>query len=223
MIFTDLELQQMKDRFKSILLSTNREGISALLDWMENQSDFFTAPASANYHGSFPGGLLSHSLNVYDASLGIFELMKQKAIPEKNISVTIPEDSIKIATLLHDLCKVNFYHPTEKFWKDSTQPYSNQWRKYMSYEIKDSFPLGHGEKSVIMAQNFIRLTGTEICAIRFHMVLSDIGLYMSPYTKQSLMDAINNIPLVELVMLSDHFASFIMEKEVNQKIENEIT
>ena len=221
MVYTETDLAEMKERFITLLRSTNRPGIEELITWLETQSDFFTAPASANYHGSFPGGLVAHSLNVYDAACELLEVMKRRSIPEKRID-EIPEDSIIISTLCHDLCKTNFYHPTEKFWKDNTRPYSNQWRKYMSYEIKDTLPLGHGEKSVIMLQNFIRLTAQEMCAIRMHMALSDIGMYMSPYTKPALMSSINDIPLVELVMLADHFASFIMEKEVDQKTENEI-
>ena len=43
----------------------HREGAQALLDYLSNKSDFFTAPASARYHGSYAGGLCEHSLNVY--------------------------------------------------------------------------------------------------------------------------------------------------------------
>jgi len=42
-----------------------RDGADALLNYLENKSDFFTAPASARYHGSYEGGLCEHSLNVY--------------------------------------------------------------------------------------------------------------------------------------------------------------
>ena len=43
----------------------HRDGAAALLDYLENKSDFFTAPASARYHLSCEGGLCKHSLNVY--------------------------------------------------------------------------------------------------------------------------------------------------------------
>lgn len=46
-----------------------RDGADALLDWLK-RSDFFTAPASTKYHGAYEGGLLEHSLNVYDCLLG---------------------------------------------------------------------------------------------------------------------------------------------------------
>ena len=35
--------------------NVHREGADALLDYLEHKSDFFTAPASARYHGPMPG------------------------------------------------------------------------------------------------------------------------------------------------------------------------
>ena len=43
----------------------HREGSAELLDYLENKCDFFTAPASARYHGSYAGGLCDHSVNVF--------------------------------------------------------------------------------------------------------------------------------------------------------------
>ena len=45
--------------------NVHREGADALLDYLENKSDFFTSPASARYHGAYVGGLCEHSVNVY--------------------------------------------------------------------------------------------------------------------------------------------------------------
>ena len=53
------------NRFKELASSINRDGVSDLLDYLNN-SDFFEAPASAKYHNCFEGGLCSHSLHVYD-------------------------------------------------------------------------------------------------------------------------------------------------------------
>ena len=221
MVYTQEQISNMKREFISLLRSTNRNGIENVINWLENQSDFFTAPASASYHGSFEGGLLSHSLNVYKAALKIRENMMELALPEKNIA-SITDESVIIATLLHDVCKTNFYSPKKKMWKDETQ-YPNQWRAYQSYEIVDKFPLGHGEKSVIMLLSLgLSLTGPEICAIRWHMGMTDPGSYLSPYEKPALMKAINDVPIVMLVAQADAFASFNMEKEVDQKTANEV-
>ena len=55
----------MKEQFLELLKSVQREGIEELIKFIEN-SDFFTAPASTKFHGDYEGGLLEHSLKVYD-------------------------------------------------------------------------------------------------------------------------------------------------------------
>ena len=57
-----------KTRFIQILEGTNRPGVDKLLAWLDT-TDFYTAPASTKYHGAYPGGLLEHSLHVYDRLL----------------------------------------------------------------------------------------------------------------------------------------------------------
>lgn len=86
-----------KERFLELCKSVNREGMDKLLDWLET-SDFYFAPASTKNHGAYSGGLVEHSLNVYD------ELKRLLSVyPEIKVS----EDSVIIAALFHDLCKVN--------------------------------------------------------------------------------------------------------------------
>ena len=64
-----------KKRFKEAVAKTiTRDGIDNLMDWLENDTDFFTSPASTRYHGSYEGGLVEHSLNVFNQL--IFELDK---------------------------------------------------------------------------------------------------------------------------------------------------
>jgi hypothetical protein len=218
MIFSTEEIEKMWAEFVTLLRSTNRQGIEQLILWLENNSDMKYAPASTYYHNSCPGGLLNHSLNVFHMAEKNVENAKLLAVPEKDIG-SINRDSLIICTLLHDLCKVNFYNPIVKVWKDESLPSPQCWKKYQSYEIKDNFPLGHGEKSVIMLQNFIKLDAVEIAAIRWHMGMTDPGAYLSPYEKPAMMSAINNIPLVTILILSDYGASFLMEREVNQKLE----
>ena len=55
-----------KEEFIEIFKANiTRDGADKLLDFLEHKSDFFTAPASARYHGAYEGGLCEHSLNVY--------------------------------------------------------------------------------------------------------------------------------------------------------------
>lgn len=149
------------DRVVELLNSVSRDGIDELLKWLE-ESDFFNAPASHAYHGSYIGGLCEHSLNVYDEVQRLL-----KAYPE----VSVPEESVIIAALFHDLCKVNFYATEKRNRKNSE---TNQWESYDAFTIKEKFCYGgHGSKSVFLAQNFIKLTPTEAVAINCHMSVWD--------------------------------------------------
>ena len=218
-MFTNLQLEEMKTEYKQLLSSVQRPGIENLIEWLD-KCDFYEAPSSTKYHNNCKGGLLAHSLNVYKAAVKIRDNMKDIALPEKNIG-SISDETLIVAALLHDLCKINYYVPAIKTWKDENAPYGNQWKKYIAYDINDTFPLGHGEKSVLIAQQFIHLTGEEILAIRWHMGFTDPGTFLSFYEKPAFMKAINDVPLVMVIAQADCFASFLMETEYNLKT-NEI-
>lgn len=134
----------MKERFKKIVEENiTREGIDILMAYLEG-TDFYTAPCSSKYHLCREGGLLEHSLNVYDTL--------KKLNTDYNLG--FDEESMAICGLFHDICKTNFY-------------VYDSWHE--KYNIINTFPVGHGEKSVIILQDFIRLNNDEICAIRWHM------------------------------------------------------
>ena len=212
-----MTIEKNKNEFIELLRSTNRDGIENLISWLTEKSDFFNAPSSTIYHGNFAGGLCLHSLNVYYAAKKFYETYKELSLPEKNID-DIKEDNLIIASLLHDLCKANYYKAYEKFQKDE----SNNWIKYFSYKIDDKFPIGHGEKSVFIANTFIKLTGPEMLAIRWHMGTADPGLWMSNYTKPAMCTSFNKVPLSILIAQADFFASYCMEVEIDQAKDNRI-
>ena len=146
----------MKEKFIELLKSTNRPGIEDLISFLE-KTDFFTAPASTRFHGSFEGGLVEHSLKVY-------EILDYKA--KKNVlKLEIPDDTIKIVSLLHDICKLNFYKVDYRNAKNAL----GEWEKVPYYTIDDTIPYGHGEKSVMMISEYIKLTPEEKYSIRWHM------------------------------------------------------
>ena len=143
------ERQQRKEEFIELLKQTNREGMENLIEFLKNKTDFFEAPASTRFHGSFKGGLLEHSMKVY-------EILKQKAGDS---------ESVRIIALLHDICKTNFYKVDYRNAKNE----QGVWEKVPYYTIEDTIPYGHGEKSVMMISEFIKLTPEERYAIRWHM------------------------------------------------------
>lgn len=148
----------MKEKFLELLKSVNRPGMENLISFLE-KSDFFTAPASTRFHGSYEGGLLEHSLKVY-------EIFAEKI---KNASLNTPNDTIIISALLHDICKTNFYKTDYRNAKNSR----GEWEKVPYYTVEDTIPYGHGEKSVMMITEYIKLTNEEKYAIRWHMGFSE--------------------------------------------------
>ena len=146
----------MKEQFIELLRSTNREGIENLIVFLE-KTDFFEAPASTRFHGAYRGGLLEHSMKVY-------EIFKEK-VKNANIEINSPEDTIIITALLHDICKANFYKVDYRNAKNEL----GVWEKVPYYTIEDQIPYGHGEKSVMMISEYIKLTPEEKYTIRWHM------------------------------------------------------
>ncbi len=146
----------MKEEFIRLLRSTNREGMEDVINFLE-KSDFFKAPASTRYHGCFEGGLLEHSMKVY-------ELFKDK-VEKSVIEINTPPESLIIMALLHDVCKANYYKVDYRNAKNSL----GEWEKVPYYTVDDTIPYGHGEKSVMMLTEYIKLTNEEKYAIRWHM------------------------------------------------------
>lgn len=178
------------DRFVGLLNSVQRDGINELLKWLE-ETDFFYAPASRAYHGAYAGGLCEHSLNVYDEFKRLL-----LAYPE----VKADEESVILASLLHDLCKVNFYATEKRNRKNE----AGQWESYDAYTIQEKFRFGgHGSKSVFLAQHFIRLTPEEAVAINCHMASWD--------GNKDVGSAFEQTPFAWLLHVADEAATYIKE------------
>lgn len=189
-----------RERFISIYKDKiKRDGADAFLEWLSgDKSDFFTAPASTRYHNNCPGGLVSHSLNVYDC---LCDYMSRESI-KKAIGYEISDESIAIAALLHDVCKVNFYKESTRNVKDET----GTWVKVPYYEIDDKLPYGHGEKSVYVIGGFMRLTREEAFAIRYHMGFS------SKEEARDVSAAFSMFPLAFALSVADQEATFLIEQ-----------
>lgn len=175
-----------------------REGADKLLDFLENKSDFFTAPASTRYHNAFEGGLLCHSLNVYRCLVSY--LARERVQNEYKLRVS--DETAAIVALLHDVCKVNCYTVSFRNAKNET---TGQWEKVPYYTMNDTLPYGHGEKSVYMVSGFMRLTREEAMAIRWHMGFSGIE------DKNMIGRALEKYPLAFALSVADMEASYFLE------------
>ena len=83
----------------------------------------------------------------------------QQGLSEENIELA------ELIGLLHDICKANFYKVDYRNAKNSL----GVWEKVPYYTIDDTIPYGHGEKSVMMISEYIKLTVEEKYCIRWHM------------------------------------------------------
>lgn len=214
---TQQQIESNRLEFINLLRSTKRENIENLILWLDTKSDFFTAPSSSKYHGNIEGGLCQHCLNVYYAAKAEFENIKKLGRHSIINNSSISEDNLIIASLLHDFCKINFYKKITKIFKDDA---TNTWHHYYTYEIEDNFPIGHGEKSVVMLQNFIKLTWNEILAIRWHMSAHDSGIATSTTERIAMYDSMTKCPLVIILQNADLFATYMMEETTDPKKEN---
>ena len=194
----------MKEKFLEIYRENiTRPGSEEFLKWLES-TDFFTAPASTRFHLSRPGGLVEHSVHVYERLRQLFNIEKYGDLSA--VAVTPEAETIAICGLLHDICKANFYGVEMRNRKNE----QGQWEKYPFYVVDDQLPYGHGEKSVYIISSFMKLTREEAMAIRWHMGFSDTEFKGGGY---SVGNAFDKFSLAVLTHIADLQATYLDESE----------
>lgn len=190
---------ELKEEFINIYKSNiRREGSEELLKWMES-TDFFVAPASTKYHCACKAGLVRHSINVY------------KTFIEKHFNKDVDNlESVTICSLLHDLCKAQFYKVSFRNVKNES---TGIWEQMPFYAVEDSFPYGHGEKSVFLIERFMRLKTSEAMAIRWHMGGFDDAAKSGGF---SISIAFDKYPLAVQLHMSDLEATYLREKGTSE-------
>ena len=170
-----------------------RQGSQELLNWLQN-TDFFTTPASTQYHYACECGLVMHCLSVY-------EVLMEKHFDENIDS----KESFTICALLHDICKTQFYKTGMRNVKND----AGVWVQQPFYKVEDTFPFGHGEKSVFLIERFMRLKTYEAMAIRWHMGGFDDSVKAGSF---SLGIAFDKFPLAVKMHLADLESTYLREK-----------
>lgn len=199
-------MKQNRSEFVELLYSTGREGMDEVIGQLE-ELGFFQAPASSKFHLNHEGGLLEHSLNVCKVGL---MLREQMLALKPDLEESLNKESVIIAALLHDICKADIYQKCIRKRKDRLR----QWVDYETYELDYSdFPLGHGEKSVIVLLRMgLDLSDDEIMAIRWHMSAWDLP-FQSPDLKANFDTAKRLCPLCSLIQAADGLASNLLESK----------
>jgi len=187
---SDDQIKKTKADILKVLSTISRPGIDILIKHLKT-SDFFFAPASTRFHAAYPGGLAEHSWNVYS-------IFKQKV---EAYRLDIPDESVVICGLLHDVCKINLYVRGKRNVKED-----GKWIEKEVWEYRDQLPLGHGEKSVFILQQYFPLTEIEALTIRWHMGFSE-----PKDLWRSLEEANNKHPTVMTLFISDLEAAYLAE------------
>ena len=167
-------------------LSTNL--CRQILDWL-SETDFYVAPASSRFHESFKHGLLIHTLNVYNNICDLWKLNKFKEVDIYSAS---------LVALVHDWCKIGLYSTYLKNVKEN-----GSWKQVEAYSRnRPSYPLGHGEASMFIADRFCKLTSEEALAIRWHMG----KWYCHDALDNDLQTANESYPLVHMLQFADQLS-----------------
>ncbi len=153
-MISEEEIKKNKKEILELFSFVKREGKKNLINWL-SESNFFTSPASTMFHGNYKGGLAKHSLMVYQEFDRLIEYY----------SLDVPRESRIISGIFHDCCKIDFYE--DNLLK------SGNISESKPYKTKDLFPIGHGEKSVMLLQKYISPTEQEAILIRWHMGFDD--------------------------------------------------
>ena len=199
---------------KKVIIELLRQGVKrecnleGLISKLES-SDFFEAPASTRWHNAIPGGLADHSLNVY---YNLKSLVRNKHLEED-----IPEESIIICGLLHDMSKINIYERSirnKKVYSDSGSKSDNLGRfdwvseqSYVTKNDKERFQYGnHEETSEYMIRRYIPLTLEESIAILHHH-----GGKGFDSSQQNISYMMSIHPLLTLLHCADMISTFVDE------------
>ncbi len=184
----------MKEHFIAALrTNVKREGVENLIAYLE-ESDFFTAPASTKFHLACEGGLCEHSYNVFQRLLTM----------AKSENAPYSMETLAICGLLHDVCKANTYKTEMRNVKEN-----GEWVKKPYYAVDEKYPYGHGEKSVFIVQNYMRLTAEEAMAINWHMGGFDARVKGGSFSAST---AYEKYPLAVLLHAADLLATYLDEK-----------
>lgn len=212
-MLTEEQIMNNRTDFIGLLNSITREGaaIEKLINKLE-RSDFFTAPASTQYHNSYEGGLCDHCLNVCSNMLQLVD-MKADTL---GINPEEIRESVIIVSLLHDISKMNTYKPgvkNEKVYSENGSKYDEigkyDWVSRPVWVTRDDkFIFGsHESTSEFIARQFIPLTMEESIAILHHM-----GSMAWDSAKDNIGEVFNKYWLALLLYQADMISTYIDER-----------
>lgn len=189
-----MDLMERYQKLKNKVTNRKNE-FQSLMDFVEKETEYLTAPASTKFHLCREHGLLEHSVNVAETMLRL----KAALAPE------ISDESCVVVALLHDLGKVGMpgnpqYIPNEPTPKQKAHGYGastpyrfNKDLIYLSVPIRGLY---------LIASRF-PLTEDEVQAIVYHD---------GQYVEDNRSVAGKEEKLTLLLQYADSWSGFVLEK-----------
>lgn len=161
-----------------------KDVLICLWEYLKNNTNWETSPASSKYHLNEESGLIRHTVNVLNT---LFKLRDTLA-PE------ITDESCIIVALLHDLGKTGLY------CKRMPETIGKQSWMVKKDVVKTAVPI----RSLVIASRFIILTDEEVQAIAYHD-----GLYVPSGREVQHTES----RLMLLLHWADYWASHVLEEK----------
>ena len=177
-----------------------KDEFTALINFMENETDYLNSPASTRFHLCRKQGLLEHSVNVAETMLKL----RDSLAPE------IDEESCIITALIHDLGKAGMPGIPQYLENEPTP-------KQKQYGFPASIPYRMNEnlvylsvpvRSLYLAIPYISLSESEVQAVMYHD---------GQYVDDNKSVATKETPLLLLLQYADTWSTFVIEKGTNRK------
>jgi len=190
--------KELNDRYNAIKAMVKNRAVEfgELMDYIEKETEWLTAPASTRFHLSRENGLLEHSINVAETLIRI----------KNTLYPLIEDESCVIVALLHDLGKVGM--PKEPLYLKN-KPTENQRRAgygptYPYSYNNDLTYLSVPVRSLYLALPFLPLSDEEVQAIAYHD---------GQYVDDNRSVAKNECPLTLLLQYADNWCGFVVEEK----------
>ncbi len=165
-----------------------------LCDFIENKTEWLTAPASTRFHLSKKHGLLEHACNVAET------MLKIKGV----LSPEISDESCVIVALLHDLGKAGMPgNPQYIVNEPSDRQKRAGYPAWAPYRFNNDLTyLSVRVRSLYLALPYLPLSEDEAQAIAYHD---------GQYVDDNRSVAKHETPLTLLLQYSDNWCGFVLE------------
>ncbi len=187
------------EALKSRVVNRKAE-FDSLINFMENETDYLSSPASTRFHLCRKQGLLEHSVNVAETMLKFREA----------VAPDIDEESCIITALIHDLGKAGMPGKPQYLENEPT-PKQKQYGfpATIPYRINDELVyLSVPVRSLYLALGHITLSESEVQAVMYHD---------GQYVDDNKSVATKETPLLLLLQYADTWSTFVIEKDTKRK------